>query len=47
VNINIIGGADWPTAAFLLSRSGMGWLLGALMVLLAAVAYLILRRKKK
>ena len=45
--MNIIGGADWPTAAFLLSRSRLVWLPGVLLVLLAAAVYIILRRKKK
>ena len=47
MNANIIGGADWPTAAFLLSRLTRSWLPAALIVLLTAAAYLILRRKKK
>ena len=46
MNANIIGGADWPTAAFLLSRFARSWLPGIFIALLAA-ACIILHRKKK
>ena len=45
-DIGIIGGADGPTAVFVTSSPGAGWLL-ILAVLSAATAYLVLRRRKK
>ena len=46
-DIGIIGGADGPTAIFVTSSFGTGWLLFGLIALAAAAAYLILRRRKK
>jgi len=47
-SIGIIGGADGPTVTFVASTPGVGWLLGGLILLLAAgILFVILRRKKK
>jgi len=46
-DIGIIGGADGPTAIFVTSSPGAGWLLLLFAALTAAAAYLILRRRKK
>ena len=44
---DIIGGADLPTAIFLVSRTGGVWLWGVIIALLAVIVYLILRRNRK
>ena len=46
-DIGIIGGADGPTAIFVTSSFGTGWLLLGFIAQAAAAAYLILRRRKK
>jgi len=47
-SIGIIGGSDGPTAIFVAAPTGAGWLLGGLILLLAAgILFVILRRKKK
>ena len=47
-NIGIIGGADGPTAVFVTSSPGGGWLIGGLVLLLTAgILFWTLRRNKK
>ena len=47
-SIGVIGGADGPTAVLVSAPSGANWLLGGILLLLAAgILFVILRRKKK
>ena len=44
-DIGIIGGADGPTAIFVTSSSGAGWLLFGIVALAVAAVYFLLRRR--
>ena len=47
-SIGIIGGSDGPTAVFVASSPGTYWLVGGLILILAAgILFAILRHKKK